>query len=213
MTSPLAVYAQMLDDSERPCVARLANGTTYRPLVKRWTGRADAVDQRALRDLQGPVLDIGCGPGRHLHALAHRGVFGLGVDLSPVAVGLARGRGANAIVGSIFDELPQTGGWGSALLLDGNIGIGGCPERLLRRVRTLLRGGGQALIECVGPERRTEQTQLRLETEDSVSDWFDWAEVSSADADRFVVAAGLSVVARWDQDDRWFVVARRDDDA
>jgi SAM-dependent methyltransferase len=211
MTSPLVVYAQMLADSEGPAVARFADGTTYRPLLERWTSRADAIDQRALRDLDGPVLDIGCGPGRHLHALAHRGVFGLGVDLSPVAVGLARGGGGNAIVGSIFDELPQTGGWGSALLLDGNIGIGGCPERLLRRVRTLLSPDGRAVIECVGPELPSHQTRLRLESEGSVSDWFEWAEVSTADADRFVCAAGLVVDDRWDEDDRWFVVARRDD--
>ena len=211
MTSPLVVYARMLADSEGPAVARFADGTAYRPRLQRWTGRADAIDQRALRDLDGPVLDIGCGPGRHLHALAHRGVFGLGVDLSPVAVGLARGGGGNAIVGSIFDELPQTGGWGSALLLDGNIGIGGCPERLLRRVRTLLSPGGRAVIECVGPELPSHQTRLRLESADCVSDWFDWAEVSTTDADRFVCAAGLVVDERWHEDDRWFVVARRDD--
>ena len=212
MTSPLAVYAQLLADTTGPAVARFADGRHSRPLVDRWTAGADAVDRRALSDLEGPVLDIGCGPGRHLHALAHRGVFGLGVDLSPVAVGLARGGGGHAIVGSIFDELPQTGGWGSALLLDGNIGIGGCPQRLLRRVRTLLSPGGRAVIECVGPELPSHQTQLRLESVDSVSDWFDWAEVSTTDADRFVTAAGLVVEERWDEADRWFVVARRDDE-
>ena len=39
-----------------------------------------------------PVLDLGCGPGRHLAALRRRGKRGLGVDLSPVAVEFARGR-------------------------------------------------------------------------------------------------------------------------
>ena len=212
MSSPLSVYARMLSDVDvvgGVARARLSDGSCYRPLVERWVGPADAVDERALSDLDGPVLDIGCGPGRHLHALAHRGVFGLGVDLSPVAVGLARGRGVSAIVGSIFDELPHTGGWGSALLLDGNIGIGGCPERLLRRVRTLLAVSGRAVIECVGPERRSATTRLRLETDDAVSDWFDWAEVSTADADRYVRAAGLRVTERWDEGNRWFVVAER----
>ena len=35
----------------------------------------------------------GCGPGRHLHALARRGVFALGVDISLAAVTLARDLG------------------------------------------------------------------------------------------------------------------------
>ncbi len=211
MTSPLAVYASMLEDPAG-ALARLPDGSAYRPLVERWTGAATATDERVLHALRGPVLDIGCGPGRHLHALARRGVFGLGVDLSAVAVGLARGGGAHAIVGSIFDELPATGGWGSALLLDGNIGIGGCPQRLLRRVRTLLADGGRVVIECAGPGSPTEQFRLRLETAEAVSDWFDWAELSTADADRFVHAAGLSVVERFDEAGRWFLVARRDAD-
>ncbi len=211
MTSPLALYAQMLgdgDDERR--VVRFADGSVRQAAIGRWRGAADPVDERALAGLTGPVLDIGCGPGRHLHALARQGVFGLGVDLSPVAVGLARGAGGRAIVGSIFDDLPRIGRWGSALLLDGNIGIGGCPHRLLSRVRTLLAAGGHAVIEVVGPDRPSTETRVRLETAAAVSDWFDWAEVSVTDADAYAARAGLRVVQRWDQDDRWFVVACRD---
>jgi len=35
------------------------------------------------------VLDVGCGPGRHAHALARRGIEVLGVDISDRFVGLA----------------------------------------------------------------------------------------------------------------------------
>ncbi len=207
LTSPLALYADLLrDEHDEPPIARSIDGWSRRALVERWRGPADAVDERALAGLAGPVLDVGCGPGRHLHALARRGVFGLGVDLSPVAVGLARGAGAHAIVGSIFDELPRTGDWGSALLLDGNIGIGGCPDRLLHRVRTLLAPGGQVVVELEGPERPSVQTRIRLETADAVSDWFPWAEVSVTDADRFALDAGLEVGEHWEHDHRWFAV-------
>ena len=118
---------------------RVRDGTALPLPLDRYVGPADATDQRLLRDLRGPVLDVGCGPGRHLHALAARGVFALGVDLSPAAVELATGRGARAVVASIFDELPGSGRWRSALLLDGNIGIGGAPARLLARIGMLLR--------------------------------------------------------------------------
>ena len=72
--------------------ARLADGTSVPLPLERYLGPADATDEQLLDGLSGPVLDVGCGPGRHLRALAARGVFALGVDLSPVAVELAVGR-------------------------------------------------------------------------------------------------------------------------
>ncbi len=147
MTHPLRLYADGLLRVREPGMhaqARLEDGTVVPLALERYVGPADETDEQILRAVRGPVLDVGCGPGRHLHALARRGVFALGVDLSPVAVELARGGGGRAIVGSIFDELPGAGTWHSALLLDGNIGIGGAPARLLERVRALLADGGAA---------------------------------------------------------------------
>ncbi|HEX9969143.1 MAG TPA: class I SAM-dependent methyltransferase, partial [Acidimicrobiales bacterium] len=46
------------------------------------------------------VLDVGCGPGRHAHALAPRGIDVLGVDISERFVELAR---RNAPSGALFD--------------------------------------------------------------------------------------------------------------
>jgi len=137
------------------------------------------------------VLDVGCGPGRHLHALAARGVFALGVDLSPVAVDLARGGGARAIVASIFDELPGAGTWRTALLLDGNIGIGGDPARLLARIGTLLAEDGEVLVELDPPKTATANLNARIETPHRVSDWFPWARVSASDIEPLAHQAGF----------------------
>ena len=62
----------------------------------------------------------------------------------------------------------------------------------------------------MAPESPSAQFRLRLETIEAVSDWFDWAELSIADADRVVHAAGLSVIERFEQTGRWFLVAGRD---
>src|SRR5438067_1995306 len=105
MTPPLSIYAEGLRRAGTPGTSarvRLADGTVQPLALDRYIADADRVDERLLADVRGPVLDVGCGPGRHLQALARRGVFALGVDISPMAVGLARGRGARAIVGSIF---------------------------------------------------------------------------------------------------------------
>ena len=53
--------------------ARFRDGTTLPLGLERWLGPADATDQELLDRVRGPVLDVGCGPGRHLHALAARG--------------------------------------------------------------------------------------------------------------------------------------------
>jgi SAM-dependent methyltransferase len=209
MASPLAVYADMLERPHERSLARAVDGSSWRPRVDRWTGRADAVDERALAGLAGPVLDIGCGPGRHLCALGRRGVAALGIDVSPAAVDLARLAGARAIVRSIFEEIPLTGRWESALLLDGNIGIGGSPDQLLGRVTELLAPSGRIVVELGSPTRATVRTRVRLETMRAASDWFDWAAVSATDVDHLLADAGLVTVERWHESDRWFVIAAR----
>ena len=70
---------------------------------------------------------------------------------SPAAVGHAIERQATALVRSVFDPLPGTGRWATALLFDGNVGIGGDPARLLRRVRRAARPDGRAIVEMAPP--------------------------------------------------------------
>jgi SAM-dependent methyltransferase len=50
--------------------------------------------ERALLDLvEGPVLDVGCGPARHARLLQARGVTVIGLDRSLLALELARSLG------------------------------------------------------------------------------------------------------------------------
>ena len=151
-----------------------------------------------------PVLDIGCGPGRHTIALARRGVPSLGVDSSPAAVAAARARGAAVVHRSVFDRLPAEGSWGSALLLDGNVGIGGDPLRLLERARDLLRPGGRTLVEVDAPGQPTERLSVRAEVPGTSTEWFPWARVGVDGLPRLAGDAGLSVVATWCDGGRWF---------
>lgn len=213
MINPLTLYGDGLLRGPRSPARdqlRLSDGTSLPLPLHRYLAPADETDEQLLRGLRGPVLDVGCGPGRHLHALAARGVFALGVDLSPVAVELARGAGARAIVGSIFGELPGSGTWRSALLLDGNIGIGGVPERLLTRIGTLLGERGELLVELEGPGTTTLCTRARIESSRAASSWFHWARVSVRDVDGLADAAGFGVAARWQRDGRWFARLARD---
>ena len=169
----------------------------------RWLGQPSAADERLLARVDGPVLDVGCGPGRHVLALARAGVVALGIDISPPAIELARRRGAPVLRRSVFDHVPGAGRWGTALLLDGNIGIGGCPVTLLQRVASLLRPRGRLLVE-LAVDGASHVEQVRFEADDHVGPWFSWAHVGMDGLGEHAALAGLRVVESWDDGSRPF---------
>lgn len=214
MKSALRMYGEGLrpaSAADDPPLVRLRDGAAFPLAVSRYLGPADEIDKRLLDGLAGPVLDVGCGPGRHLHALTARGVFALGVDLSPVAVELAIGGGGRAIVGDIFDDLPGSGTWRSALLLDGNIGIGGSPVRLLERLQALLGDLGVLLVELEPPGVPTGPTHARIEHGRHTSAWFPWARVAAGDFAPIARAGGFIVGEPWTMAGRWFAHCHRGD--
>ncbi len=122
--------------------------------LERWCGEADAVDLALLARAEGPVIDVGCGPGRLVVELARQGRSALGVDVSSAAVRLTTAAGGAAVRRSVFDPVPGEGRWGAALLADGNVGIGGDPVALLRRCRALVRAGRARPGRARGSRRR-----------------------------------------------------------
>jgi len=203
----LELYADALE-GDGVLVARDVRGRSQRLPVDRWLAPASAADERLLDRTEGPVLDVGCGPGRHVHALVRRGILALGVDVSASAVRIARARGAVAVEGSIFERVPGAGLWRSALLLDGNVGIGGEPSTLLARVGALLAPGGCALVELGPPGGGVRATRVRLERGEAVGAWFSWATVAADAVEGPAHAAGFHVDARWRDDGRWFARLR-----
>jgi SAM-dependent methyltransferase len=183
---------------------RDANGAVLDLPSHRWTAPATEVDLRLLTRVEGPVLDVGCGPGRHVLALAQAGVVTLGIDISLPAVTLARDRGAPVLQRSVFARVPAAGRWRTALLLDGNVGIGGCPTLLLRRLAELLRPDGGLLVELDRGPVTAETTLVRFESETGRGPWFRWARVDGRSLTGHAAAAGLVVTARWRDRDRCF---------
>jgi SAM-dependent methyltransferase len=176
---------------------RLADGRLLAMDVTRWMAAADEVDHAVLDRAVGPVLDVGCGPGRMVRALQERGVQALGVDISASAVAVARSRKTRVVHASAFGPLPDEGRWGCALLLDGSVGIGGDPELLLRRVAELLHRRGRLLVEVQAPHEPTESVLARLENSRRRSPWFRWARVSARDLPGIARGCGFSVVEEW----------------
>ncbi|MFF1542647.1 class I SAM-dependent methyltransferase [Streptomyces sp. NPDC058291] len=177
--------------------------------VERFCAAPDAADTDVLHRCTGPVLDVGCGPGRLVAALAARGMTALGVDVSPAAVARTRRQGGAALRRSVFERLPREGRWGTVLLMDGNVGIGGDPAVLLTRLRELLRPGGRLLVEAA---RHDVDERLIVRVEDADGRHgrpFPWARVGATALLHAADATGWILTGRWTAADRVFLELHR----
>lgn len=165
--------------------------------VGRWHAGVDTADDTVLDRVVGPVLDVGCGPGRMSSALTTRGIRSLGIDLSQAAVVAARAAGADAVVADVLSRVPGEGTWRTGLLLDGNVGIGADPVRLLRRLADVLAPDGLLLIEAGSHARPVRGRRVRVCHDGAWSAWFPWALVTAAELRRAASVSGWAVTHAW----------------
>jgi SAM-dependent methyltransferase len=162
--------------------------------VQQWLGHHDAdrgFDDAVVALCHGPTIDLGCGPGRLVVRLIARGLPALGIDQSAVAVHLATRRGAPALRCDLFDPLPGTGDWQTALLIDGNVGLGGDPARVLTRAGSLLSGAGCCIAEFDPTISGIIPRRVRLECAQGSGPWFPWASVGLDSAAQLAARAGM----------------------
>jgi len=169
--------------------------------TRRWRADAARSDHWLLDACRGHTVDLGCGPGRLVAALIDRGVPALGVDTSPRAIAQSLRRGAPALHRNVFDALPGEGRWDHVLLADGNLGIGGDPVALLRRVRRLLARDGSVLVELCVREPGLWRGTARIVADDDPHGGVDglggrpfpWSQVGAVAIAEVAAGAGLTV--------------------
>jgi len=204
----LAPYEKSLSTGT-PLQLRHGDGRTITLDVQRWLAAADSVDLDVIARATSPALDVGCGPGRIVAALTSHGRFAVGIDIAAYAVALTRQRGMNALRRSVFGTLPGEGRWATVLLLDGNVGIGGDVDALLRRVMSLLAPGGRLLVEIDPDDTVDECTLVRFAVRNEpLGPSFRWCFVGLGGLRSSARRCGLVVVHAWRSGGRHFAELR-----
>lgn len=177
--------------------------------VSAYLAPATAAERRTLDASTGPVLDVGCGPGRIVRAAIDAGRLALGIDVSAAAIAHATADGLPVLRRSVFDRLPAEGSWGAVSLFDGNIGIEGAPDALLERCAELLAPGGSLLVETHTDHDRDHRFEATLRHPSGrESDAFPWAEAGALTVLALTEALGMSATTVR-HGARTFVVATR----
>ena len=202
------LYERALD-GER-CWIRHDDGEVRQLPAHRWLSPADrgpyrdrhsdgelasdeAFDEAVAQMCSGPTIELGCGPARLVARLVQRGIPALGIDRSAAAIRLASRGGAPALLGDVFEPLPGTGRWQTVLLVDGNVGLGGDPRRILGRAAELLGRGGRCVAEFDTRAIGVNSRWVRLEAGRDVGPWFRWASVGVDSAASLAAQVGLTL--------------------
>ena len=181
------------------CWIRHEDGEVRPLAAHRWLGArngdasGDAFDDAVTRTCAGPTIELGCGPGRLVARLNRRVIPALGIDRSATAIRLAGRGGAPALLGDVFAPLPGTGRWRTVLLVDGNVGLGGDPRRILARAAELLARGGRCVVEFDTEVIGVRPRRVRLESAREVGPWFRWASVGVDSAGTLAAQVGLTL--------------------
>ncbi|MER5908840.1 class I SAM-dependent methyltransferase [Streptomyces mirabilis] len=198
-------YALALRTGGGPVYLRLTDGRwTWLP-VHRWYAQPTRADETLLKRCAGPVLDVGCGPGRLCRALLHQSIFAVGIDVAPRAVARTIALGGTALCRSVFAPLPGEGAWQTLLLADGNIGIGGDPRALLRRCTQLIAPTGVLLVEVEQIDVAERCTAWVEDTHGHRGPPFPWARLGAPALRRIAPELGLGVTDEWRSDHRSFL--------
>ncbi|MFC1726734.1 methyltransferase domain-containing protein [candidate division KSB1 bacterium] len=183
--------------------------------------------QRVMKYVKGNVLDVGCGPGRHIKYLVDNGFEYLGIDISPLALEVCRLRGYENVKNLHIGKVSKTlGKFDTILLLGNNFGLLRDLERANRRLKnfcSITNPGAVILVESIdfskdkNPDnleylgrnkkrgRMPGQLRLRLRYKKYISEWFDYLQVSKDELKEIVKNTGWEIKKIIDSEDLRFI--------
>lgn len=174
-----------------------------------------ATEREAIGHARGRVLDVGCGVGRVGLHLQERGHPVVSVDVSPLALEVARRRGVrDARELSVTALGRELGKFDTLVMFGNNFGLLGGERRarwLLRRFRVLTSPGARILASSTDPYRTDDpahheyqalnrsrgrmpgQLRIRVRYKRYRTPWFDYLLASPDEAGELVRGTGWEV--------------------
>lgn len=171
-----------------------------------------------LGPLERPMVDVGCGNGRHLTVAGQTGMRGIGVDLSVRLLAIARqrvGPGTDLLIGDARD-LPiatDTAGAVLAVAVIHHIQEAGGRRTAVSEIHRVLAPGGEAMVSVWAlddPDVAARARARPMEGGDGADMLVPWRAPGGPTVDRYLrvipsreladmlVEGGLEVVRSWD---------------
>jgi SAM-dependent methyltransferase len=166
-------------------------------------------EQQVFERVQGRVLDVGCGAGRHSLEAQRRGCDVVAIDISPGAVEVARRRGVGDVRLLPLAGVDRTlGVFDTVLMMCGNFGLFGTEaeaRRLLRTLHDISSPEARIIFDSVDPSdsddfayqarnrelgRRPGQVTIRLRYGDMTTSWFELLNLSPSELEKLLDGTG-----------------------
>ena len=192
-------------------------------------------EKRAIKHARGRVLDIGCGAGRHAIYLQERGLDVLGIDVSPLALKVAKRRGLRKTrLLPITKVSRRLGTFDTILLLGNNFGLLANRARarwLLRRFKAVMPPDGRIIASSLdiyqsgdkvhrayhrANRRRGRmggQIRMRLRYREYATPYFDYLMVSLKEMERIVAGTGWAITRHYEAAGPLYAAVLERDDA
>jgi SAM-dependent methyltransferase len=168
--------------------------------------------------VEGRVLDIGAGAGRHSLVAQRRQLEAVAIDISPGAIEVCRRRGVeDARLLPLAEIEGSLGAFDTVLLLCGNFGLAGSAAEtvsFLERLHSVTNPGGRIVLDTVDPHfendeadlaylarnlargRMPGQVTIRIRYGELATPWYDLLCVSAAELDALIEGTGWRSICR-----------------
>lgn len=178
-------------------------------------------EQKAMEYVEGRVLDIGCGAGRHALYLQGLGHPVTGIDISPLAIKVCQERGLQrAHVLSVTQVSSKIGIFDTILMMGNNFGLLSNSKRarwLLQKFHRMTSESGRIIAQTHDPYQTDDpdhlayhelnrkrgrmggQVRIRIRYKKYVLPWFDYLMVSKSEMQEILAGTGWGLV-EWIED-------------
>ena len=167
------------------------------------------IEQQAIDQAKGNILDVGCGAGRHSLYLQEKGFDVTGIDNSKGAIEVCKLRGLDKTLVYSIDEIDkfEPNSFDTILMLGNNFGLFGNPTNskvLLEKMHKITTPNAQIIARTINPYmtddeahlkyqkrnkklgRMVGQIKLRVRYFQYIGEWFDYLFVSPEEMEAII---------------------------